>query len=99
MPSAQHVMLAIHVKRTEAVELKNPILAYIRENYSDRDADDALDDLVTIQALRQEVITAQAAAQPGAKDIYLKCGEQRRRHSSPTPTHRMPRLHAGGIPA
>ncbi len=76
MPSAQHVMLAIHVKRTDAVELKNPILAYIRENYSDRDADDALDDLVAIQALRQEVITAQAAAQPGAKDIYIKCVER-----------------------
>ncbi|KAF8060549.1 BRO1 [Scenedesmus sp. PABB004] len=72
MPSAQHVMLAIHVKRTEALELKNPIMSYIREQYGDRDAEDALDDLAAIQNLRNELVNAQTGSQMGAKDSYIK---------------------------
>lgn len=73
MPSATHVMLAIHVKRTDNVELKNPILSYIRETYSDHEAEDAVDDLAAIQTLRNELVTSQAGSQLTAKDSYTKC--------------------------
>lgn len=72
MPSAQYVLLAIHVKRTDNVELKNPILSYIRETYSDREAEDAVDDLAAIQSLRNEIVLAQAGSQLNAKDTYIK---------------------------
>jgi programmed cell death 6-interacting protein len=72
MPSAQTVMLAIHCKRTENVELKAPILQYIREAYSDRDADDAADDLAAVQTLRNELVLAQSGAQGMLKESLAK---------------------------
>jgi hypothetical protein len=78
MPSAQNILLAIHVKRTDNVELKNPILSYIRETYSDREAEDAVDDLVAIQTLRNELVTSQAGSQLTAKDSYIKCATGQR---------------------
>lgn len=78
MPSASSVLLAIHVKRTDNVELKNPILSYIRETYSDREAEDAVDDLVAIQTLRNELVTSQAGSQLTAKDSYIKCATGQR---------------------
>lgn len=70
--SASRVLLAIHVKRTDQLELKGPILSYIRETYSDRDADDAVDDLAAIQGLRNEIVLAQGGSQLTAKDTYVK---------------------------
>jgi hypothetical protein len=78
MPSASNILLAIHVKRTDNVELKNPILSYIRETYSDREAEDAVDDLVAIQTLRNELVTSQAGSQLTAKDSYIKCAASQR---------------------
>eukprot|EP00882_Tetradesmus_deserticola_P025123 GHRQ01027578.1.p1 GENE.GHRQ01027578.1~~GHRQ01027578.1.p1 ORF type:complete len:146 (-),score=20.63 GHRQ01027578.1:334-771(-) len=78
MPSAQNVLLAIHIKRTDNVELKNPILSYIRETYSDREAEDAVDDLVAIQTLRNELVATQAGSQLTAKDSYIKCANAQR---------------------
>jgi hypothetical protein len=69
---AQTVLLAIHVKRTDQVELKNPILQYVRENYGDRDAEDCVDDLASIQQLRNEIVSAQTGSQLGTKDTYIK---------------------------
>ncbi len=65
-------MLAIHCKRTENVELKNPILSYVREMYSDREADDAMDDLAAIQGLRNEIVIAQTGTQGALKDSLTK---------------------------
>lgn len=66
------VLLAIHVKRTDQVELKNPILQYVRENYGDRDAEDCVDDLASIQQLRNEIVSAQTGSQLSTKDTYIK---------------------------
>lgn len=66
------VLLAIHAKRTDQVELKNPILQYVRENYGDRDAEDCVDDLASIQQLRNEIVSAQTGSQLGTKDTYIK---------------------------
>ena len=72
MPTAQTVMLAIHCKRTENVELKAPILQYIRDAYSDRDAADASDDLSAVQTLRNELVLAQSGSQGMLKDSLAK---------------------------
>jgi hypothetical protein len=69
---AASVLLAIHVKKTDTTELKNPILQYVRDNYGDRDAEDSVDDLASIQALRNEIVLAQAGSQLGTKDTYIK---------------------------
>ena len=66
MPSPNHIMLAIHCKRTDQVELKGPILTYVRETYSDREAEDAEDDLELVQALRNEIVQAQASGPQAA---------------------------------
>jgi programmed cell death 6-interacting protein len=73
MPSAQHVMLAIHCKRTDNVEIKNPVLSYVRETYGDRDADEALDDLVAIQNQRNSIVVAQSGSAGASKDSLVKC--------------------------
>jgi programmed cell death 6-interacting protein len=62
MPSALHIMLAVHCKRTDAVDLKPPILAYVRSTYSDAEAEEAADDLAAVQALRAELVAAQSSA-------------------------------------
>lgn len=67
-------MLAIHCKRTDNVELTNPVLAHVRETYGDRDAEDAADDLAAIQAMRNEMVTAQSGSQVAQKDSLTKCG-------------------------
>ncbi len=72
MPSAQTVMLAIHCKRTDTVELKNPILSYIRETYSDRDADDSIDDMAAIQAMRHDMVNTQNGSQLNQRDSLTK---------------------------
>lgn len=55
-------MLAVHCKRTEQLDLKTPILSYIRSTYSDGEADEAVDDLAAIQGLRNDLVTAQSSA-------------------------------------
>ncbi|GBF91561.1 hypothetical protein Rsub_04301 [Raphidocelis subcapitata] len=62
MPTAQHIMLAVHCKKTEQVDLKGPILSYIRSTYSGAEADGAADDLAAVQGLRNEMVTAQGSA-------------------------------------
>lgn len=71
MPSAQHVMLAVHCKRTEQVDVKAPILAYIRSTYSDAEANEASDDLAAIQAQRNELVAAQSSATGAPKKEAL----------------------------
>jgi programmed cell death 6-interacting protein len=70
---AKSVLLAIHVKRTDDLEIKGPILSYIRETYGDRDAEDCVDDLASVQSLRKELVLSQTASQLSAKDTYIKC--------------------------
>lgn len=72
MPTAHSVMLAIHCKRTETVDVKGPLLAYIRATYSDKEADEAADDLGTIQHLRGEVALVQNGAQPSSRENLCK---------------------------
>ncbi|KXZ42912.1 hypothetical protein GPECTOR_111g245 [Gonium pectorale] len=72
MPTAQSVMLAIHCKKTDTTDVKTPLLTYIRATYSDREADDAADDVEKVQSLRAEVGLAQSGTQPGVRDTLIK---------------------------
>lgn len=72
MPTAQSVMLAIHCKKTDPADLKAPLLTYIRATYSDREADEAADDLDKVQQLRTEMALMQSGAQPGARETLTK---------------------------
>ncbi|GBF94332.1 hypothetical protein Rsub_06954 [Raphidocelis subcapitata] len=71
-PQAQTIMLAVHVKRTEPVDLQGPLLAYVRSTYGDADASDAEDDLAAVQALRAELVAAQGAAQGVKRETLIK---------------------------
>jgi programmed cell death 6-interacting protein len=71
MPSAQHVMLAAHCKKTEQVDVKTPVLTYIRNTYSSAEADEAADDLAAVQALRNELVTAQGSAAGPRREVPL----------------------------
>jgi programmed cell death 6-interacting protein len=73
MPTVFSKQLATHCKKTEGVDLKGPLLAYIKATYNSKDAEDAADDLATIQTLRSEVATASAnASQPGLRESLAK---------------------------
>lgn len=72
MPSAQHVLLAIIVKRTDNVNLKDPVLAYVKATYGDRDAEDAQDDLEAIQRMRDDIVVAQNGAQAAQRVSLTK---------------------------
>ena len=50
------MLLAVHCKKTEAVDLKTPIWKYIAATYSEQQANDAADDLATVQQLRTEFV-------------------------------------------
>ena len=64
-------MLAIHCKKTDTVDLKSPLISYIRATYSDHEADEAADDLQLIQSLRSEVAAGQAT-QPSVRETLSK---------------------------
>lgn len=72
MPSAQHVLLAIVIKKTENVNLSDPVLTYIRQTYGDRDAEDAADDLAAVQKMRNDIVVAQSGAQAAQRESLTK---------------------------
>jgi programmed cell death 6-interacting protein len=76
MVSALHVMLAVHCKKTEQLDLKGPVLSYIKGTYSNAEAEEATDDLVAIQALRNEMVTAQGSAAGAKRDTLVRRARQ-----------------------
>ena len=50
------LLLAVHCKKTDSLDLKTPIWNYIANTYSDQQANDASDDLAVVQQLRGEVV-------------------------------------------
>lgn len=73
MPSVYGIMLATHAKRTESVDLKTPLVQYVRNTYSDREAEEVSEDLAAVQQLRGEIALASAnATTPGMRDSLNK---------------------------
>lgn len=68
----KNVMLAVHCKQSDAVDLEAPLRTYITNNYSEREAADVNDDLVRVNLLRKDVIN-QAGSLPQMRELLSKC--------------------------
>ncbi|GAQ78280.1 Endosomal targeting BRO1-like domain-containing protein [Klebsormidium nitens] len=66
-----NVMLAIHGKKTQAFDLYKPLRNYIVHHYSEREAQDAEDDLRAVQEMRLQVVAAQDALE-ARRDLLQK---------------------------
>ncbi|KAJ9513660.1 hypothetical protein QJQ45_015416, partial [Haematococcus lacustris] len=65
--------LATHCKKTDNVDLKGPLASYVKATYTHSDAEDAADDLLSIQQLRNEIVLAHSnAGTPGLRDSLAK---------------------------
>lgn len=52
----KNVMLAVHCKQSDAVDLEAPLRQYITSNYGEREAADVNEDLVRVNLMRKDVI-------------------------------------------
>lgn len=65
--------LAVSCKRSEKVDLKTPILKYVRSAYGQQRADDAATDLDEVQKLRNDVLVAcMGASSEAARDTLAR---------------------------
>ena len=55
-PAPANMLLAVHCKKGDHLDLKDPIWSYICATYSDQQAHDAADDLASVQQLRNDVV-------------------------------------------
>ena len=69
---ANNMLLAVHCKKTDQVDLKGPISKYITSTYGAQQATDAGDDLATVQQLRNDV-AGLTGALPTLRDTLAKC--------------------------
>eukprot|EP00899_Mesostigma_viride_P016596 jgi/Mesvir1/24938/Mv16914-RA.2 len=58
MSVSMNVMLAVHGKRADPVDLVGPIKQYVTQTFSDREASDAADDLQAVQQMRDDIVAA-----------------------------------------
>ena len=68
---ANNMLLAVHCKKTDQVDIKAPILKFITATYGDRQANDAADDLANVQQLRNDV-SGLTGALPALRDTLAK---------------------------
>lgn len=52
-----NMLLGVHCKKSDKVDLRTPLWNYISHNYSPSQAHEAAEDLTTVQAQRDEVIS------------------------------------------
>lgn len=70
--TAQSVQLAIQCKRTEVVDVKGPLVAYVNATYDLKHADECSEDLAMISQLRAEVTASLTGGTPGLRDSLAK---------------------------
>ena len=58
MPESGNLLVGIRMKKTSKVDLKGPIVSYIKRVYGDRMAIDATESLDELQDLRNQVHSA-----------------------------------------
>jgi hypothetical protein len=75
--TALSVQLGIHGKKTEPLDLKKNVLAYIRSTYSDREADESADDCEMVNALRTEIAGLSTAGNASAREALIKCASRK----------------------
>ncbi|PKU59754.1 hypothetical protein MA16_Dca021751 [Dendrobium catenatum] len=69
--SAVNVMLAVHEKKTTAVDLYRPLRQYIATNFSEREAQMAEDDLDSVRQMRSEVEKPTNPSPESRRDLLL----------------------------
>ena len=67
-----NIMLAVHCKKAEPLELKGPVQEYIAATYGDSAAQDAAEDLETIQGQRAQIV-GMGGSLPSLRDLMAKC--------------------------
>lgn len=67
----KNVMLAVHCKASEALELVAPLRQYVALHYGDAQAADSEDDLDVVASLRREVVS-QAGSLTQLRDKLAK---------------------------
>lgn len=55
MPESGNPLVGIRIKKTSKVDVKGPIMSYIKRVYGDRMANDAAESLDELQELRNQV--------------------------------------------
>ncbi|KAL0912401.1 hypothetical protein M5K25_018369 [Dendrobium thyrsiflorum] len=68
---AVNVMLAVHEKKTTAVELYRPLRQYIATNFSEREAQMAEDDLDSVRQMRSDVEKPTNPSPESRRDLLL----------------------------
>lgn len=68
-----NMLLAVHCKKGDHVDLKDPIWTYICATYSDQQAQDAADDLAVVQQLRNDVVGLTGTL-PDLRDTLARWG-------------------------
>lgn len=67
-----NMLLAVHCKKCDHLELRDPLLTFIRGTYSDQQAQDATDDLAIVQQLRNDVVGLTGTL-PDLRDSLGRC--------------------------
>ncbi len=67
----KNVMLAVHCKQSDALDMEAPLHQYITSNYGEREAADANEDLVRVNLMRKDVIN-QTGALPQFRELLAK---------------------------
>ncbi len=75
-----NIMLAVHCKKAEPLELRGPVQDYIAATYGDSAAQDAAEDLETIEGQRAQIV-GMGGSLPSLRDLMAKCEGA----DSPTP--------------
>jgi hypothetical protein len=60
MPASSNMLLGMRVKRTVKVDVKGPIMTYIKRVYGDHMASEAEESLDALQELRNQVVASGA---------------------------------------
>ncbi len=79
-----NIMLAVHCKKAEPLELRAPVQEYIAATYGDSAAQDAAEDLETIEGQRAQIV-GMGGSLPSLRDLMAKC-EGAGPHPIPDPT-------------
>ena len=67
-----NIMLAVHCKKAEPLELRGSVQEYIAATYGDSAAQDAAEDLETIEGQRAQIV-GMGGSLPSLRDLMAKC--------------------------
>ncbi|XP_072956759.1 vacuolar-sorting protein BRO1 [Typha angustifolia] len=66
-----NVMLAVHEKKTNPVDLYRPLRLYISSTFSERDAQNADDDLAAVRQMRSDLENSSSSSPDSRRDLLI----------------------------